>query len=78
MSYRECRRYDIINMLSRIEVPTLIIIGEKDRPNFKGSQHLNTHIKGSKLKIMATTGHTVMIEKPYEFYQLVQQFITEK
>lgn len=74
----EINRYDIRNMLSRIEVPTLIIIGEKDRPNFKGSQHLNTHIKGSKLKIMANTGHTVMIEKPNEFNQLVQQFITEK
>ena len=53
-------------------------VGEKDRPNFKGSQYLNRGIKGSKLEIIVNTGHTVMIEKPNEFNQLVQQFITEK
>ncbi len=74
----EINKYDIRNMLSRIEVPTLIIIGEKDRLNFKGSQHLNREIKGSKLQIMANTGHSVMIEKPEEFNQLVRQFIDEE
>ena len=74
----EINKYDIRNRLSKIEVPTLIIIGEKDRPNFKGNQHLNREIKGSKLEIIANTGHTVMIEKPNEFNQLVQQFIAEE
>ena len=74
----EINKYDIKNRLSKIEVPTLIIIGEKDKPNLKGSQHLNSEIKGSKLEIIANTGHTVMIEKPNEFNQLVQQFIAEK
>lgn len=75
---REINKYDTRSKLSQIEVPTLIIIGEKDRPNFKGSQYLNREIKGSKLKIMAHAGHTVMIEKPNEFNRLVQHFITEK
>jgi len=65
-------------MLSQIEVPTLIIIGEKDRLNFKGSQYLNREIKGSKLEVIANAGHTVMIERPYEFDRLVQQFLAEK
>jgi len=74
----EINRYDVRNMLSQIEVPTLIIIGEKDRLNFKGSQYLNREIKGSKLEVIANAGHTVMIERPYEFDRLVQQFLAEK
>lgn len=74
----EINKYDTRNMLSQIEIPTLIIIGEKDRLNFKGSQYLHRRIRGSKLQIIANSGHSVMIEKPKEFNQLVQQFITEK
>jgi len=74
----EIVKYDVRNMLSEIKIPTLIIVGEKDRLNFKGSQYLHRRIKGSKQQIMANTGHSVMTEKPKEFNQLVQQFITEK
>lgn len=74
----EINKYDVRNMLSRIDIPTLIIIGERDKLNFKGSQHLNREIKSSKLQIIANTGHTVMVENPNEFNQLIHQFIAEK
>lgn len=74
----EILKYDVRNMLPQIRIPTLIIVGEKDGLNLRGSQYLHSGIKGSKLQIMVNTGHTVMIEKPKEFNELVQQFITEK
>lgn len=71
-------KYDVRNTLSEIKIPTLIIVGEKDRLNLKSSQYLHRRIKGSNLQIMANTGHSVMIEKPKEFNQFVQQFMIEK
>lgn len=69
------KNYDIRNTVFQIKVPTLIIVGEKDRLNLKESQHLNKEIKDSKLQIIPDSGHMVMIEKPGEFNQIVQQFI---
>lgn len=61
--------------VSKIEVPTLIIVGEKDKVNLEASRHLNREIKGSELRIIPDSGHTVMIEKPREFNQIVDEFI---
>jgi 3-oxoadipate enol-lactonase len=74
----EILNYDVRDMLSEIKITTLIIVGERDRLNLKGSQYLHRRITGSNLQIMANTGHTVMIERPKEFNQLVRQFIAEK
>lgn len=71
------RNYDIRNRASEIEVPTLIIVGEKDRTNLKASERLNREIEGSTLQVISGSGHSVMIEKPEEFNQLVRQFIHE-
>jgi pimeloyl-ACP methyl ester carboxylesterase len=70
--------YDIRNRLPEIAVPTLVIVGEKDRTNLKASEHLSREIKGSRLRVVSSCGHSVMIEKPEEFGQLVRQFIDEE
>lgn len=70
--------YDIRNRVSYIKVPTLIIVGEKDMTNLKGSQHLSREIEGSRLQVISGCGHSVMIEKPEEFNQILQQFIDEE
>ena len=72
------RNYDIRNRVSGIKVPTLIIVGAKDRTNLKASECLNREIEGSTLRVISDSGHSVMIEKLEEFNQLVQQFIAEK
>lgn len=72
------KNYDVRDRVSGIKVPTLIIVGEEDKINLDASKYLNNEIDSSELRIMPATGHTVMIEKPDEFNQLVQQFIAEK
>ncbi len=72
------RNYDIRNRVSEITVPTVVIVGEKDRTNLKASERLSREIRGSRLRVISSCGHSVMIEKPEEFNQLVRQFIDEE
>jgi len=67
--------YDVRDKVSEIEVPTLVIVGEKDNVNLEASRYLNREIKGSELRIIPDSGHTVMIEKPQEFNQILEEFI---
>ncbi len=70
------QHYDIRREVSNIEVPTLIIVGEKDKNMpVTLSQYLNKEIKGSILQVIANSGHTVMVEKPNEFGQALEKFI---
>lgn len=72
------RNYDIRNRGSEITVPTLVIVGEKDRTNLKAGERLSREIKGSRLRVISGCGHSVMIEKREEFNQLIRQFIDEE
>jgi pimeloyl-ACP methyl ester carboxylesterase len=75
-SWRELtENYDFRDKVSKIDVPTLIIVGEKDKVNLEASRYLNREIKDSELRIVPDCGHTVMIEKPQEFNQILEEFI---
>ena len=67
--------YDVRDKVSKIEVPTLIVVGEKDIVNLEASRYLSREIKGSELRIISESRHWVMIEKPQEFNQLLEEFI---
>ena len=67
--------YDVRDKVSKIGASTLIVVGEKDKVNLEASRHLNREIKGSELRIIPDSGHTVMIEKPQEFNQILEEFI---
>jgi pimeloyl-ACP methyl ester carboxylesterase len=69
------KNYDIRDMIPLIKVPTLIVVGEKDKLNLKASKYLNRKIENSELRIVSGSGHTVMVEKPDEFNHIVENFI---
>jgi len=69
------KNYDVRDRVSKIEVPTLVIVGEKDKINLEASRYLNKEIKGSELQIMPGFGHTVMIENPEEFNRILEEFV---
>lgn len=69
------KNYDVRDRVSKIEVPTLVIVGEKDKINLEASRYLNREIKGSELQIMPGFGHTVMIENPEEFNRILEEFV---
>ena len=66
---------DLRDQVSKIQVPTLIIVGEKDELFLETCRYLNENIKGSQLKIVLGSGHTVSVEKPQEFSQILEEFL---
>jgi pimeloyl-ACP methyl ester carboxylesterase len=64
------------NNLTHIDHPTLIIWGVND-PTFpiKYARQFNELISNSKLNIIPECGHTVTLEKPAEFCELIIDFL---
>jgi 3-oxoadipate enol-lactonase len=59
-----------------IDVPTLVIVGEADRPTPPGlSRDLAALISGAKLETIPGAGHISNLERPAEFDRLVEEFI---
>ncbi len=71
-----CDRFDIMNEVERIDLPTLILCGEEDELTpVKYSQFLQSKIKGSKLELFPKAGHMVMMESEKDFNFRVREFI---
>ena len=71
-----CDRFDVMNELGKIDLPTLILCGEEDQLTpVKYSEFLHSRIKHSKMEILANAGHLVMIESPQAFNERIREFI---
>jgi pimeloyl-ACP methyl ester carboxylesterase len=74
-----CNRFNRSENISTITLPTLILVGEKDKmtpPAF--SQSLNQKINSSRLVVVPGAGHLVMLENPREVNQAIEDFVTER
>jgi pimeloyl-ACP methyl ester carboxylesterase len=71
------RRRPLLEELSQIRVPTLIICGELDEPFFAPSQRMHQRITGSELVIISGAGHTPTLEKPLEFNEALLSFLAK-
>jgi pimeloyl-ACP methyl ester carboxylesterase len=75
--FRACNAFNRENDLQAVQIPTLILCGEKDLmtpPAY--SRLLNEQISGSELRLIPGAGHMPMIEKPDLFNRAVQTFIS--
>jgi pimeloyl-ACP methyl ester carboxylesterase len=62
--------------MGNIKIPTIIIYGEKDMPEFiECAKFLHDRIKGSKLVEIKGVGHLPNIEKPVEFNVTCKKFL---
>lgn len=68
------KNLDFSDRVSKIECPTLIICGEKDKANIKSAYYLSKNIKGSQLEIIKNTGHIINEENPKELALLINNF----
>jgi len=76
--FEACDKFDTMNRLKEIKVPTLIICGLEDQLTpVKYSEYLRNNITNSKLELIASAGHMVMLEKPEEFNEKLEKFIKE-
>jgi pimeloyl-ACP methyl ester carboxylesterase len=71
-------RSDSKPLLGTIAVPTVVIHGEDDAtiPSAEG-ELLARGIRGSRLKLMARTGHLSNMERPAEFNRIVGDFLLQ-
>ena len=73
-----CDRFDLMNQVEKIALPTFIICGNDDQLTpVKYSQFLHDRIKDSKLEVLPNAGHMVMMEAPQAFNEKVREFILE-
>jgi len=71
-----CDRFDLMNEIERIVLPTLVLCGGDDQlAPVKYSQFLHDRIKGSKMEILPEAGHKVMMETPQLFNEKIRKFI---
>lgn len=71
-------RIDSTSTLQSIEVPVLIVVGDKDvitPPEL--AQKMNAAAKGSRLEVIAGAGHMAPVEKPEVFNPILKKFLAE-
>jgi 3-oxoadipate enol-lactonase len=57
-------------------VPTLIVVGDKDKyTTMEMGQYLHKEIEGSKLEIIPDCGHMVHIEQPEKLNEVIGEFL---
>jgi pimeloyl-ACP methyl ester carboxylesterase len=75
--FNACNEFDMSEDAKGIDLPTLIICGEQDMLTPpKLSNKIKDTINNSTLKLVPSSGHMVMIEKPVEFNRIVLEYIT--
>lgn len=74
--FAACDRFDVMERLGEIRVPTLVVTGSADQMTpAKYAHFLVEHIAGARLVTVASAGHMVMLEQPAEVAQAVQDFL---
>ncbi len=75
--FRACNRFDIMENVSSIKTPTLVIVGENDQMTpVKYSNYLQEKIEESTLRVIPCAGHAVMLEQSEEFNTSVANWIS--
>jgi alpha/beta hydrolase fold len=63
-------------LLETIKVPTLIVVGEHDKPTpVAVSEDMQARIKNSKLEVIKNAGHIGNLEQPQAFNRVLLEFL---
>lgn len=74
-----CDRFDVMQRLGEIRLPTLVIVGQDDvMTPVKYSRYLADNIPNARLEIIDDAGHMVMIEQPDRFNAAVDSFLGDR
>ena len=66
---------EIIESLGSIAVPTLVLVGERDRAFLKAADYMAGHIPGAQKVVLPGAGHAANIDQPEAFNQAVERFL---
>lgn len=68
-------RTDSSDILSKINVPTLLVFGESDKvTNLENANKMNELIPDSELQVIKNAGHYSNLEQPEEFNEILLDF----
>jgi pimeloyl-ACP methyl ester carboxylesterase len=76
--FTACDQFDIMDQVSRITLPTLIVAATNDLltpPKY--GRYLHEHILNSTLHLIENAGHMMALEKPREFMEGVTAFFED-
>jgi pimeloyl-ACP methyl ester carboxylesterase len=65
----------VIDHLPEIDVPTLVIVGEKDEPYQDASRYMQSKIPGARLDVIPDAGHAANMDQPEAFNRVVLEFL---
>ncbi len=65
----------VLESLPAIEVPTLVVVGERDEPFLAGSRYMSEKIPGAKLEVIANAGHSPNVDQPEAFARATSEFL---
>ncbi len=76
---RACDAFDVLDRLSEVSAPTLVLCGEHDRltPE-KYSRRLGESIPQAEIEIVPDAGHMAMLEQPAAVGQAVARFLRKR
>src|SRR3984957_9351192 len=69
--------YDLVDKMRAMTIPTLILTGDEDWPCLAPSLLMKREIPSAALSVMRNCGHTVNLEDPDLFNQIVGDFIVQ-
>jgi pimeloyl-ACP methyl ester carboxylesterase len=71
-----CNTFDVMQRVSQISIPTLVIVGENDvMTPIKYAAYLHDNIANSDLQVLPQAGHGVMLERAPEFNEAVVRWL---
>ncbi|MFD1065579.1 alpha/beta fold hydrolase [Oceanobacillus locisalsi] len=68
------KELDFSKQLAEISCPTLILCGEKDKPNRKAAEQLSSEIHDADLEIVKEAGHEANADNPQRLAEIVGDF----
>jgi len=73
-----CDKFDTMDKISEIELPTLVVCGTEDNLTpVKYSQYLANKIASARLVVIDGATHFALLEKPDEVNQAINEFLTD-
>ncbi|KIV82197.1 hypothetical protein PV11_04324 [Exophiala sideris] len=65
----------VIESLSRVQVPALVVVGGDDTPFLAASEYMAKKIPGANKVVIPNAGHAVNIDQPQLFLEAVMEFL---
>jgi len=66
----------IIQSLPGIQVPTMVLVGDQDKPFLGPSNYMAGKINGAKEVVLENAGHAANVDQPAAFNQAVIEFVS--